>query len=123
LVYFLWATPDGVVAEAWTHEGKPAWKRDFGKLAIQHGIGISPVVVGNVLAFSVTQEQEGPEGFLVGLDKNTGQPLWKVSRKQNQSATYATPLVYDPKEEGGPELIFASTAHGITSVNPKTGEI
>src|ERR1044071_539539 len=57
-VYFLWATRDGVVAEAWTHDGKPVWKRDLGKLAIQHGIGTSPVIVGNILAFSVTQEEE-----------------------------------------------------------------
>src|SRR5262249_4274836 len=121
-VYYLWATPDAVTVEALDHSGNPVWKRDLGKLAIQHGIGTSPVVVGEVLLFGVYQEQEGPEGFLIALNRKTGEIVWKKPRNANQSASYATPFVL--QESGGPsEVIFSSSAHGITSVDPKNGDI
>jgi outer membrane protein assembly factor BamB len=120
-VYFLWATPESVRIEALDHAGKEVWKRELGKLAIQHGIGTSSVVVGDVLLFGVYQEQEGPEGFLIGLNRKTGEILWKKPRNASQSASYATPLVLESAET--PEVVFSSTAHGITSVNPKTGDI
>lgn len=120
--YFLWGTPDSVVMEALDHDGNPVWKRELGKLGIQHGIGTSPVVIGDVVILGVYQEEQGLDGFLIGLDRRTGGILWKRSRNQNASAAYATPLVYAPKG-GAEEAIFASTAHGITSLNPKTGEV
>ncbi len=121
-VYFLWATPDAIVIQTFDHSGKEIWKRDLGKLAIQHGIGTSPIIVGDVVVLGVYQEQDGPEGFLIGLDKKTGQTLWKKPRSKNNSSSYATPFVYQPAG-GTAEVIFASTAHGITSLDPKTGDI
>lgn len=121
-VYFLWATPDAVVIQSFDHNGKEIWKREIGKLAIQHGIGTSPIVVGDVLMFGVYQEEAGPDGFLIGLDKKTGQTLWKKPRNRNPSASYATPFVLQQAGSTQPEAIFASTAHGITSLDPKTGD-
>jgi len=37
-------------------------------------------------------------------------------------AAYATPLLYTPKE-GPAEVIFTCTSHGMTSLDPKTGEV
>lgn len=121
-VYAAWPSPERYLVIACDHTGNELWRRDLGKLAIQHGGGASPVVVGNVVMLGIYQEQEGPPGFLVGLDKRSGEIRWKVPRKVNQSAAYSSPLVYQPKNAKA-EVIFTSTAHGMTSIDPDTGAI
>src|SRR5207253_2236383 len=91
-------------------------------LAIQHGGGTSPIVVGDVVLLGIYQEEEGPEGFLIGMDRKSGDTLWKCPRARSGSAAYATPVLYTPKN-GPVEVIFTSTSNGMTSLNPKTGEI
>jgi outer membrane protein assembly factor BamB len=121
-VYITWATPDAVMVLAFDHDGKELWKQDIGRLAIQHGAGMSPVVVGDVVILGVYQEEDGPEGFLIGLNRKTGAKIWKISRNRSGSAAYSTPALYSPK--GGPaQLIFTSTSNGMTSLDPKTGAI
>src|SRR5207248_1459995 len=80
-----------------------------------HGFGPSPVVHDGLVV--VPNDQDG-QGFLVGLERDTGKPRWKVPRKSR--ATYTTPCVHAP--EGRPaELIFSNYEHGLTAVDPKTG--
>jgi outer membrane protein assembly factor BamB len=121
-VYVTWSTPESVTVLALDHAGRELWKRDLGKLAIQHGGGASPIVVGDVVLLGVYQEEEGSEGFLIGLDRSSGRTLWKRPRATNGSASYATPMLYAPKD-GPVEVVFTSTAHGMTSLDPKTGEL
>jgi outer membrane protein assembly factor BamB len=121
-VYITWATPDAVMVLAFDHDGKELWKQDIGKLAIQHGAGMSPIVIGDIVILGVYQEEEGPEGFLIGLNRKTGEKVWKVPRNRSGSAAYSTPALYTPKD-GPAQLIFTSTSNGMTSLNPKTGAI
>ena len=121
-VYVTWATPDSISVLAFDHKGKELWKRDLGKLAIQHGGGTSPIVVGNVVIMGVYQEEEGAEGFLIGMDRKTGDTVWKRPRARMAGAAYATPLLYTPKD-GPQEVVFTCSAHGMTSLDPKTGEL
>jgi outer membrane protein assembly factor BamB len=101
------------------HQGREVWQRDLGAFPTQHGGSSSPILVGDVLV--INNEPEDANGSLVGLDRKTGAILWQ--RKRNsQACPYATPAVYQPPD-GPAEVIFASTAHGLTSVDPETGDL
>lgn len=121
-VYAAWPTPESYLVIASDHAGNEVWRRDLGKLSTQHGGAASPIVMGDVVLLGVYQETEGPEGFLVGLDKKTGDIRWKLPRKQNGSAAYSSPLIYQPKGKKA-EAVFTSTAHGMTSIDPESGKI
>ena len=94
------------------------WKKDIGLFSAQHGSGISPIVVGDVVV--VGNDNEKKPSFLMGLDRATGATRWKRSRESSR-ASYATPLVRRVGKRV--EVIFASTSHGMTSLDPKTGAL
>jgi outer membrane protein assembly factor BamB len=120
-VYFAWATPEEFRLIALDHQGKEAWNIDLGKFIARHGFGASPIVYEDLVI--ITNDQEG-ESSLIAVDRNRGEIRWQVPRKtlSPQSACYSTPLIYTPAG-GEDELIVNSWAHGITSYNPKTGEL
>jgi outer membrane protein assembly factor BamB len=118
-VYIVWSTPEAVTVHALDHNGKEAWVRDLGGYKAQHGGASSPIVVGDLLILA--KEPEDAPGMLLALDCKTGEVRWKRDR-QGKDAPYATPMVYQPKS-GPAELIFTSNAYGMTSLDPKTGEL
>jgi outer membrane protein assembly factor BamB len=61
------------------------------------------------------------KSFLIAVDRKTGDTRWQVERRTWMSA-YSTPCL-SRSVEGRPELIFTSTAHGITAVDPATGKV
>jgi outer membrane protein assembly factor BamB len=118
-VYVLWSSGESLLAMALDHEGKPVWKSKLGGFSAQHGSGASPVVVDGVLIAS--NDNEGKPSWLMGLDRDTGKTLWKRDR-QTIRASYATPVVHHLGPDAS-EVLFASTAHGITSLDPRTGKL
>ncbi|MAG57959.1 MAG: hypothetical protein CMJ83_16870 [Planctomycetes bacterium] len=116
-VYVVWSTGEQLVATALDHDGKPAWRTELGHFSAQHGSGASPIVVKGVVV--IGNDNEGENSFLVGLDKKTGKEIWRRPRESSR-ASYATPIVRRMKTRV--EVLFASTSHGITSLDPKTGK-
>lgn len=118
-VYFAWATPKNyrVVALAQA-DGKELWRRDLGAFAAEHGFGASPVLVEGLLV--LPNDQNG-KSEAVALDPASGRPRWRLPRN-NKVAAYSTPFVFQPAS-GPAELIFTSSSHGITSVDPKSGKV
>jgi len=117
-VYLCWAVPQQYAVVALDHDGKDVWRRDLGPFASQHGHGASPMVFGDTVVLA--NDQNG-ESFLVALDAATGRTRWQTRRRSGKAA-YSTPGVYRPDGEP-PQLIFTSTAGGITSVDPGTGKV
>jgi outer membrane protein assembly factor BamB len=135
-VVVAWSTPDEVVLLALDSDGNDVWRRNLGPFVGVHGSGSSPIIVGDLVVLA--NEQEDPKAlpmmygrpdspksagksFLIGVDRKTGQTRWQVDRRSSQAA-YSTPCLY--KAEGGkPELVFSSTSHGITAVDPGTGKV
>jgi len=115
-VYVTWATPDEYIVIALDHDGREIWRTDLGPSNVAHGFGASPIVHDDIVV--VPNDQEGTSS-LVALDFATGEIRWKVPRQGKSS--YITPCVYRP-EGGAAELIFTNWVHGITSIDPKTGE-
>ncbi|MEX2139791.1 MAG: PQQ-binding-like beta-propeller repeat protein [Pirellulales bacterium] len=120
-VYFAWATPDEYNLLALDHRGEEVWRIGLGKFIARHGFGASPIVYEDLVI--ITNDQEG-ESFLVAVDRKSGDTRWRIPRKSlsPQSASYSTPMIYTPPG-GEDELIVNSWAHGVTSHNPRTGEV
>jgi outer membrane protein assembly factor BamB len=117
-VYVYWTTPEKVTLLALTHEGREVWRRNLGPYTSMHGSGTSPIVHEDLVV--IGNFQQGPSS-VIALECATGKTRWKLDRKGGRAA-YATPYVLKP--EGGPaELLFSSSSHGLTSVNPATGSV
>jgi len=115
-VYVTWTTPDEVTLLALNHNGHEKWRRNLGPFKSMHGSGTSPVIFDNLVVLA--NDQKG-KAFLIAVDRKTGRTHWQVERRSGLTPA-STPCVYSP-EGGTPELIFTSTAHGITSIDPISG--
>jgi len=117
-VYMAWATPEHYLILALDQQtGAEVWRRDLGPFQGDHGFGASPILVDGLLI--VANDQTGTSS-LMALERTTGATRWKVERRTVKTA-YSTPFVYQP--DGGPaQLIFTSTAHGVTSLDPGSGK-
>ena len=130
-VYFTWTTPKEVMLLALDHDGKEVWRRDLGPYVGLHGSGVSPIVVGDMVVLANDQEDlkwyswldksAKGESFLIAVDCKTGKTRWKAPRRSTLSA-YGTPCARQ-SDDGGLELIFTSTSHGVTAVDAATGKV
>ncbi len=118
-VYIAWTTDTAAVVWALDHEGNDLWRREVGAFTAQHGSGASPVVMGEVVV--IANDHEGDGSFITGLDRRTGQTVWRHPRRSSR-ASYVTPAVYTPAN-GEAQLIYSSTSHGLTSLDPATGNV
>ncbi len=117
-VYLAWTTPDHYWVVALDQEkGREVWRRDLGPHVSQHGFGTSPILFEDLVILA--NDQDG-ECFTVALDRRTGKIRWKAERR-TETAAFSTPCIYQPKG-GDPQLILTSWAHGIDSLDPRTGK-
>ena len=118
-VYITWATPEHYMVLALDQQkGEEVWRRDLGPFQGDHGFGASPILFDDLLI--VPNDQSG-ESSVLALDRSTGETRWKVDRRTVKTA-YSTPIVYQP-EEGPPQLILTCTAHGVSSLEPRSGKL
>jgi len=134
-VYMLWPTPEETVLVALDHDGREIWKRSFGGVHCQHGAGSSPIVFDDIVVFTHEHEEKSSQGnhersSWIAVDCKTGQTRWELERQTSNKTSYSTPCVFLPPKDasaklkaGEPQLIFTSNAHGITSVDPRTGTV
>jgi outer membrane protein assembly factor BamB len=116
-VYVAWSAPESYALRALDHQGNEVWVRDLGPYESQHSCGTSPVLFEDLVILG--NDQDGVSS-LVACDRRTGAIRWQAER-QSEHVSYATPCLYQPV--GGPvEMIFLSGAHGVTSLDPRTGE-
>jgi outer membrane protein assembly factor BamB len=116
-VYCCWAVPEKYTVMALDHGGKLVWETSLGPYKSQHGFGASPIVFQDLVI--VGDEQDGG-GSLMALNATDGNIRWRISRK-GKNATYSTPCVFQRPEQP-PQVIFTNWKHGITSVDPATGQ-
>ena len=117
-VYWAWATPKAYTVVALDKaKGRQLWRRDLGPYVSEHGFGASPILIDKLLI--VPNDQDGKSSVLA-LDHHTGKTRWEVARKTDRTA-FATPCVYRPSQ-GPAQVILASSAEGVTSLDPMTGK-
>jgi outer membrane protein assembly factor BamB len=133
-VVVTWTTPEQVVLLALDLDGGEVWRRDFGPFVSTSGGGVSPVLYDDLVVLANDQDdpsldpgyqKKPPESAgvssLIAVDRKTGQTCWQIERPTSFAA-YGTPCVYQA-ENGRRELIFTSTARGMTGVDPQTGRV
>jgi outer membrane protein assembly factor BamB len=133
-VVVTWTTPERVVLLALGLDGSEIWRRDFGPFVSESGSGSSPILYQDLVFLDNDQDdlsldpgytKDPPEppgtSFLIAVDRKTGRTRWQVERPTS-FAGFGTPCVYQA-EDGRRELIFTSTARGMTGIDPQTGRV
>ena len=121
-VYVLFQTNAETIIAALSHGGDELWQRKLSGMHTQFGAGTSPMLYDDLVVFTHEQweNDKGLEGRWIALDRATGQTRW-TKKRNNKQESYSTPCVYSPAG-AEPQLIFTSEAHGITGVDPHSGE-
>lgn len=134
-VVVTWSTPEQVVLLALSNDGRETWRRNLGPFVGIHGTGASPIILDDLVVLPNDQEDPkalrsmyGPnptipagKSSLLAFDRKTGRTRWQIERR-TKLAAYSTPCVRR-SVDGRPELIFTSTAHGVTAVDPAAGKV
>ncbi len=116
-VYAVWSAPEDYTLVALDHQGNEKWKVNLGPYVSQHSGGTSPIVYEDLVILN--NDQDGVSS-LVAVERRGGKIRWQTPRR-TAVVSYATPCVL-AREGQPPQLIFHSEAHGISSVDPKTGK-
>ncbi len=117
-VYVAFADKESYFLAAYNLDGKLVWRRNLGPFDSQHGQGVSPIVFENLVI--IPNDQKGPSS-VIAFDKRTGKTVWSTLRSVRKTS-YATPMIYREKGKR-PQLICASGAMGVTSLDPDTGRL
>jgi outer membrane protein assembly factor BamB len=97
-------------------QGNLKWSWKTGGIAsFGVGVGTSPVLHEEILIVQC-DEDNGDKSFIVGLDRKTGQEVWRTSR--NVEVSWATPILVRSGDRV--ELVTAGT-QAIIGYDPKTG--
>jgi outer membrane protein assembly factor BamB len=102
---------------AYDMTGKLLWQKDFGKKIMRNefGEGTTPALYGNRLV--LTWDHQGAS-FIVALDANTGNELWRVPREEID--TWSTPLIV---EHEGRAQVITNGMNRLRSYDLETGKI
>lgn len=126
-VYWAWATPEKVTFLALDHHGHEVWNLDLGPWTSQHGFGTSPMLFEDLVILSNNQQAEElesdqipGESFLLAVEASSGIERWRTPRTSIR-VCYSTPAILQLPGQS-PELICTSTAEGVYSLNPHTGQ-
>jgi outer membrane protein assembly factor BamB len=133
-VILVWSSPEQLLVTALSLDGEKMWQRELGPYKGLHGSSNSPILADGLVVLANDQmdpkrfdwylpkgtNMDPGKSFLMALDRKTGKTRWKVDRR-SELAGYATPCIR--RSGGGTEVVFTSTAHGITAVDLKSGRI
>jgi outer membrane protein assembly factor BamB len=126
-VYVAWATPAATTLTALSHDGETVWQQQLGPFACEHGFGTSPILYDDLVLLPILEmkpDREGPRtdsSRIVACDRLTGQQRW-IHKCSSDVASYSVPCIYR-SSTGADELIGCSTADGMFSLDPRTGEL
>ncbi len=104
--------------------GTVVWERnlskEFGEFNANHGMGTSPMLLGNRLL--VACMHQGPS-YLMALDPLTGKTLWKTDRnlgpKDEAQDSYESPIFMT--DQGKPRILLAGS-EAVNAYDPETGK-
>jgi outer membrane protein assembly factor BamB len=122
-IYVLWQTSGEVILAAIDHSGHEIWERNFPGIYSRFGPGTSPMLYNDIVVFS-HEHWKGRKEYQsswIAVDRKTGQTRW-TTKRNNSEISYSTPCIYSP-EKSEPQLIFTSWSHGISAVEPETGNV
>jgi outer membrane protein assembly factor BamB len=96
--------------------GEEMWRLPVGPLATFYGHSASPVLAGDTLILLFDQRQES---YLLGLDRLTGDVLWRRERPARVES-WTTPVLYP--DDRNPEQVLVAGSTWLDSYSLETGE-
>ena len=97
-------------------DGNLKWSKDFGRMHTRNGFGegSSPALFGDTVV--INWDDETDNDFIVALNKNTGEELWRKPR--NETTGWSTPLIV---EHDGKAQVIVNATTKVRSYDLKTG--
>ncbi len=114
-LYVSFPNDNKIHTTALSMEGKVLWQTAVADYVIHQGFGTSPVVYRDVVITKADSKQIG--GAVVGLNKKTGEIIWRINRPKYPN--YTTPVMVTV--HGKLQMVFAG-AELITSIDPLPGK-
>ena len=96
-------------------DGKPLWSRNLGDFPGTWGTAASPVIVDNLVIQNCDAEGDG---YLVALDKQTGDVVWKTLRPDRPKGGWNTPIMIDT---GSRRELIVNGEYGVRGYDPTGG--
>jgi outer membrane protein assembly factor BamB len=105
-----------VVVACYDFDGNLAWKKTPGAFSSRHGFCSSPILHKDMVI--VNCDHDG-DGYVVALDKASGEPRWRIDRP-NKTRSYCAPILVDAA--GKKQLVLSGTLC-VASYDPDTGKL
>jgi outer membrane protein assembly factor BamB len=105
-----------MLAACYDFDGHEVWKRLPGKFFSKHGFCCSPVLYKDLVILN--GDHDG-DGYLVALDKATGEPRWRTERP-NKTRSYCAPLL---AEAAGRKQLVLSGSKCVAGYDPDGGKL
>ena len=122
-VYTIWYSKEKTELTALDHSGNLQWQATFGGIESRHGGGSSLMLTDKYVVFTREQEESSSmNSSWIAVDKQTGKTAWELERESAEANSFSTPLLVQA-DNGAKQLIFGSQAHGLTGVDPETGQV
>jgi outer membrane protein assembly factor BamB len=114
-VFVTFQNADKITSACYDFAGNRVWVKDFPGFESPHGFCGSPTLFDRLMILN--GDSDG-DAFLAGLDKKTGEVVWKTPRP-NRVRSFSTPLVVPIS--GKPQLILAGSK-SVAGFDPHTGK-
>lgn len=101
---------------SYTRDGKERWRHAMGPFKNVYGIGVSPVLVDDVVVLVIDQDKNS---FAAAIGQNDGKLRWQKPRPEALSGS-STPVVV--KRAGKPSLILAPASFRMDVYSARDGE-
>jgi len=122
-VYIIWYTKEKTNLTALSHDGNIQWQAEFGGIESRHGGGSSLILTDKYVVFTREQEEgSSVNSSWIAVNKDTGETAWELERESCSTNSFSTPILVRTNNQID-QLIFTSQAHGITGVDPETGQV
>jgi outer membrane protein assembly factor BamB len=106
---------DKALVVCYDFDGKEIWRKEPGKFASTHGFCSPPILYKGLVILN--GDHDG-DGYLVALDKATGEEKWHTSRP-NKTRSYCPPVLINA---AGKTQLVMSGSKCVATNNPDTGK-
>lgn len=107
--------PAGI--HCYTVDGKKMWSMKLGEFPGAWGNAASPVIIKDTVIQNC--DSEGNGDYLIALNKNSGEEVWRTKRKGLPRGGWSTPIII--KTDTREELVL-NGEHGVQGYDPATGK-
>lgn len=115
-VFVCFPNSDAIQASALTLDGKIAWQTKVGQYVVHQGYGSSPAIYQSLVIVSADSKVVG--GTVAGIDRKSGEIVWKHARPKLPN--YTSPVIF---HLDGKDQVILTGCSLVSSLEPLTGKV